>query len=77
MVFLSRYMVPTQQPYIGYRLKPEYNHLAPDVKERPSCYTLSSIFLPESNPTHAVAMVALKALDAEEREYPGIIKRSL
>ena len=70
-------MVPTRLPYIGYKLKSEYENLAPEMKSRPKEYTLSSIFLPDFDPTKADAKAAIIAVDAANREYPGIINRQL
>ena len=66
-------MEPTSIPHIGYKLKAQYRHLAPEMVGRKAKYALSSIFLPDTEPTKEAAEDAITAADEIDREYPGAV----
>ena len=78
MVFLSRYMEPTRVPHIGYKLKAKFLSLAPKMKARSECYSLSSIYLPDYDQYKEAAIAEIEAVQPEEdRQYPGIVNNNL
>ena len=62
--------------YFGYRLKPEFNHLLPEVYGRPQNYIYAPYNLPVYDEMYKRAMHELDSMEEHERSYDGCHNRS-
>ena len=74
---LSHYMDPVETTsYFGYRVKPQYNHLLPEVYGRPKDYIYAPYNLPDYDEMYKKAMNELNRMEPNERSYDGCHNRS-
>ena len=64
-------MCYVRHPFIGYRVRPQYEHLLPKCEGRPRDYCLSAIYLFDGIEGYSEARQQLYRFTNDERKYPG------
>ena len=64
-------MVMVHEPFIGYRVRPEYARLLPTCEGRPELYSLSPLYLAPEIEGYDEARQFLYNFESAEKTYPG------